>query len=151
MTWKNYYHPDDDSQAMKNYINGTLSCFCDDEYTRIGFWSAFHEYRSDGNDQLMRQANYSASEEPEDEVEQNQICKTYVWSEKFNRISRILTSLLIVMFNALFYIMTYPAISTIGMHKISNETVLVTLTIFICLCLDMIFLPVLISMNFMYM
>lgn len=50
MTWKNYYHPDDDSQAVRNYINGTLSCFCDDEYTRMGFWSALHEYRSDGND-----------------------------------------------------------------------------------------------------
>ena len=45
--------------------------------------------------------------------------------------------------------MTYPAISKIGMHKITNETVLVTLTIFICLCVDMIFLPLLISMNFM--
>ena len=36
---------------VKNYVNGTLSCFCDDEYRENGLSIFFGEYREDGMDQ----------------------------------------------------------------------------------------------------
>lgn len=51
-TWKNFYEPTDKTQAVAQYINGTLSCFCDDEYRQHGFLAAYKDYRVDGIDQL---------------------------------------------------------------------------------------------------
>ena len=51
-TWNDFYYPDDASKAIKSYINGTLSCFCDDEYEKHGMMTIFYNYRSDGFEQL---------------------------------------------------------------------------------------------------
>jgi hypothetical protein len=48
--WKNFYQPASENAALVNYVNGTLSCFCNDEYNRDGFWVAYNQYRSDGID-----------------------------------------------------------------------------------------------------
>jgi len=47
-TWDNYYYPKNPSEKTKSYINGTLSCFCDDEYEKNGVYTLFQSYRSDG-------------------------------------------------------------------------------------------------------
>ena len=31
-TWYNFYEAKSDENMVKNYVNGTLTCFCDDEY-----------------------------------------------------------------------------------------------------------------------
>ena len=51
-TWKNFYEPDNARQLVRNYINGTLSCFCEDSYLQHGFNAAFKYYRPDGLNQL---------------------------------------------------------------------------------------------------
>ena len=50
-TWNNFYYPKEESQ-YKSYINGTLSCFCDEQYNERGFLSAFQSFREDGANQL---------------------------------------------------------------------------------------------------
>ena len=67
---------------VRNYVNGTLSCFCDDEYNKHGIWSAFRSYREDGLDQLPSSLLESVQEK-EDETgkltNNRQICKNYVY------------------------------------------------------------------------
>ena len=41
---------------MKNYINGTLSCFCGDQYKKWGFIAASNLYGEDGMEQLSQSA-----------------------------------------------------------------------------------------------
>lgn len=49
--WTNFYNPEEGSrQEVTNYINGTLSCFCDDHYKKSGLLSAFDYYRADGSE-----------------------------------------------------------------------------------------------------
>lgn len=50
-TFSNYYNPKD-LNATKSYINGTLSCFCDDEYENYGLLTLFKSYRSDGMEKM---------------------------------------------------------------------------------------------------
>ena len=52
MTWKNFYSPANDKERLRNYMNGTLSCFCEDQYSNQGFWAMNKYYRGDGLDQL---------------------------------------------------------------------------------------------------
>lgn len=51
-TWHYFYRPTDEQSALSSYVNGTLSCFCDDEYQQHGFSTAFIDYRADGLNQL---------------------------------------------------------------------------------------------------
>lgn len=48
-TWKNFYKNDDEDQALqKSYINGTLACFCNDQYKDNGIYTLNMQYREDG-------------------------------------------------------------------------------------------------------
>ena len=51
-TWSNFYFPHN-SKEYTSYINGTLSCFCDEQYQLSGFFSAFQSFREDGADMLL--------------------------------------------------------------------------------------------------
>ena len=62
-TWKNYYFPKDEMSETTNYINGTLSCFCNDEYNEQGLVSAYKNYRDDGFDQLPQELRDSDENE----------------------------------------------------------------------------------------
>lgn len=86
-TWKNFYEPTDKTTAVANYVNGTLSCFCDDEYRQHGFLAAYKDYRLDGIDQLpgnIQQEILRNEAETESQQETNQICKNYVVYQKFS-------------------------------------------------------------------
>ena len=64
---------------VKNYVNGTLSCFCDDEYRKSGLNIFFQEYREDGMDQnekeLESTTNKLDAEGLEDMTPTNKICR----------------------------------------------------------------------------
>ena len=54
-TWDDYTNPENRQEALLTYVNGTLSCFCEDEYERYGFAAASKWYRDDGYDQLPKE------------------------------------------------------------------------------------------------
>lgn len=135
---------------VRNYVNGTLSCFCDDEYNRHGASSAFKYYREDGLDQLpsaLLTMLLDVEEEQGKAVNSRQICKNYVFYQKLTSLYYILMSIMIIIYNSLFYTFTYPVIALIGYHTKTQENKLVCQSIIICLTVDMILLPFLIGMN----
>lgn len=77
ISYNAYYHPVSQEDYTKTYINGTLSCFCQDEFTKYGFATAFKWYRGDGYNQLppkmleMIDKNEAAKEE---DPPMNKIC-----------------------------------------------------------------------------
>ena len=52
--WESFYNPDTDVKRdlVVNYVNGTLGCFCSEEYKKKGMLTIFKDYRKDGLDQL---------------------------------------------------------------------------------------------------
>lgn len=50
-TWKNFYQPAEDKMLLKRYINGTLGCFCDQQFNTYNVLILFMNYRADGLDQ----------------------------------------------------------------------------------------------------
>ena len=47
-TWILHYDAGD--QKKTSHINGTLTCFCENEYAHNGLWSAIMSYRVEGLD-----------------------------------------------------------------------------------------------------
>lgn len=45
-TWKKFYHPPGGDEKFNNnaYINGTLSCFCEDQYKQLGYQTVNENY-----------------------------------------------------------------------------------------------------------
>jgi len=150
-TWENFYNPDTDSKnQLVNYVNGTLGCFCSDQYRAEGFNVVFKSFREDGLDQLppsiLRQVEQK-EEASETEVESRQICKQYVIYEKFSSSYYWLISFSIIIYNGLFYTLVVPMVKLVGFHKKSDENWLSCFMIFLCLVVDMILLPIFIGMN----
>lgn len=52
--WENFYNPDSEAKKdlVVNYVNGTLGCFCSEEYKKKSVAAIFNSYRKDGLDQL---------------------------------------------------------------------------------------------------
>ena len=84
-----------------------------------------------------------------EEGESQQICKNYVIFQKFNDFYYILTTIVIFIINGFFYSIIEPLVASIGYPLRTDENWLVAFAVFICLCIDMMFLPVLIGMNLM--
>jgi hypothetical protein len=80
-TWNNYYYPKE-QREYKSYINGTLSCFCDEQYQLKGFLSAFTSFREDGANQLTGAAKDQLLEKEYEtgttDVPSARICFNYV-------------------------------------------------------------------------
>ena len=60
-----------------------------------------------------------------------------------------MTTVVIFIINGFFYSIIEPLVSNIGYPLKTDENRLVAFAVFICLCIDMIILPVLIGMNMM--
>ena len=67
--------------------------------------------------------------------------------EKFSQSYYWLTSLSIIIFNALFYMIVEPMVQLIGLHKKTDVIRLAAYTTVSCLVVDMVLLPVMIGMN----
>ena len=37
-TWENFYEPQTEMNMVKRYVNGTLSCFCNNEFDKNGYF-----------------------------------------------------------------------------------------------------------------
>jgi hypothetical protein len=70
-------------------------------------------------------------------VKQKHFSQTYVF----------IVSIVILVYNNFFYILTKPAIGYIGFHLETKETSWSSVIIFFCLVADMIMLPLIIGMN----
>ena len=112
--------------------------------------SAFYNYREDGVDQLpkdQKQLIFDQEEDDDKEVVSGKICSNYVKYQKFSGSYYFITSLVILIYNNFFYIMTKPIIFYIGFHKETTVNSWSSFTIFFCLFVDMIVLPLIIGMN----
>lgn len=139
-TWKNYYEVDPNSDAVQqSYVNGTLGCFCNDQYQQHGFYAALTQFREDGQQQA----------DAADDVDRRPICRKYVLFEKFNQSFYILLSVSILILNTIFYWIIIPLVETVGYHKRTNETRISCFLIIACYFVDMVVLPVLIGTNLM--
>tara|TARA_B110000285_G_C14823137_1_gene467464 strand:- start:255 stop:581 length:327 start_codon:yes stop_codon:yes gene_type:complete len=49
--WYDFYESKSDQNKVRNYVNGTLTCFCDDEYDKFGFKIFSKSYRADGQEE----------------------------------------------------------------------------------------------------
>lgn len=70
-TWANYYQAGEgeEKSAHRNYVNGTLGCFCNDQYDTLGIRAAFMPFRQDG---------LSDDADGPDDVDEEKICQKYV-------------------------------------------------------------------------
>jgi hypothetical protein len=149
-TWKDFYEPQSESGVVRNYVNGTLSCFCNDEYQKFGLQSAFKYYREDGLDQLpsgLLDNVLDKEEELGKTTSTRQICKSYVMYQKLNTYYYLLMTIMILIYNSLFYTFTTPVVQMIGYHTKTEENILTSQAIIACLTIDMIILPIMIGTN----
>ena len=82
------------------------------------------------------------------EFQTQKICQNYLIFHIYGRIYYIFATLMIFVFNAFFYMIIEPLIDKIGYHHKTDQNALVMFTVFVCLCADMIALPVIIGFNF---
>ena len=54
---------------------------------------------------------------------------------------------MIIIYNGFFYTLAHPMVRKIGYHLKTDEVMLTSFSIFCCLCVDMIALPIFIKMN----
>lgn len=71
-----------------------------------------------------------------------------MFSELFTHHYGILTSLMTLFINSLLIVMVEPLVQMIGLHYKTNESVLISTSIFICLLLNSCILPLLLQANF---
>jgi hypothetical protein len=105
----------------------------------------------DGLDQLPGSILEEIEEkemEGQEYVERNQICKKYVFYEKMSSSYYIMVTIVILVYNMLFYMLVQPIVQLIGFHVRTNEIRLTSFTVFVCLIVDMIFLPLVLGANF---
>lgn len=136
----------------KNYVNGTLSCFCEAEYEANGFMAFAKRYREDGLDQDAAMLDGFISKIGKlgkyDEVSTAQICHQYILSQQFSEWYFWIVSILIIIYNYLFFTLTRPILSQVGFHLRTQEERLISMTVTICLIIDSIVLPLLIGASF---
>lgn len=123
----------------RSYVNGTLSCFCNDQYEAHGLSAAFRPYREDGRDHAPNE---------DDDVAEEPICQTYVLQQKFNDGFYVLLSVSILILNTIFYWIVIPLVETIGYRHRTEENRVSCLLIIACYFMDMVLLPVIIGANF---
>jgi hypothetical protein len=135
-TWYNFYEAKSDENKVRNYVNGTLTCFCDDEYQTNGLKIYSKDYSANG------------LESGDGDGDSAQICRSFLIYEKFSRWYFWLTSITVIIYNFLFPLITRPVFSIVGFHLRTREAMLVSFTLFICLFIDTILLPFFIGANF---
>ena len=69
--------------------------------------------------------------------------------QKFSTSYYWIVSIIIIIYNAIFYIIIHPFVKYIGYHSKTDEIRLTSFTIFCCLMTDMIIIPTFIGMNLM--
>lgn len=77
-----------------------------------------------------------------------QICLNYVIFHTYGRFYYVMVTIFILVWNTLLYMIIEPLINLIGYHMKTETTITVMLTVFVCLCADMLALPVIIGFNF---
>ena len=136
----------------RNYVNGTLSCFCEAEYQANGFMAFTKWYREDGLDQDAAMLDGFVSKIGKlgkyDEVSTAKICHQYILSQQFSEWYFWIVSILIIIYNYLFFTLTRPILSQVGFHLRTQEERLISMTVTICLIIDSIVLPLLIGASF---
>ena len=72
----------------------------------------------------------------------------YVIYQKLSNTYSAIVSVFIVVYNYLFLMITKPVLSLVGFHLRTQYERLASITIFICMLIDSIFIPIMIGANF---
>ena len=75
------------------------------------------------------------------------ICFQFVIFRKLITSFTIITSIVIIIYNGFFYSSASPMVSKIGYHLKTEEVSLISFSVFVCLCVDMIAIPIILGMN----
>lgn len=78
----------------------------------------------------------------------NQICKQYGVTTLFKDNYFIICSLMVLVSNTVFILLTEPLVRQIRTHSVSNERVITSFCLFLALLLDSCFMPILVRSNF---
>jgi len=81
---------------LNKHVNGTLTCFCANEFESQGFSLFFKQYTKDGASSA--------------------ICSRFLMLWKFSDSFYWVTSVSIIIYNYLFYIFTMPLLKLAGFH-----------------------------------
>ena len=150
--WLNYYEKSSSQNMVKTYVNATLGCFCDTEYQSNGIGLMFQSYRSDGLDKtpddLVSYLSTLEARGMSDPIQRKHICFQYVIYQKLSDYYYWIVSSFIIVYNYLFYVLAKPILLKVGFHLRTQQERLIQLTVFLCLCIDTIVLPMLIGSNF---
>lgn len=105
---------------VKSYVNGTLNCFCADEYQENGLAIFTKQYRLDGLDQDPAELESFRvkldTKGLDDDVQTSQICRQYLIYQQFSDYYYWITSTTILVYNYMFQMLTKPVLSHVGFH-----------------------------------
>lgn len=123
-TWNDFYEETTQSDMTRRYVNSTLSCFCEIEYSKRSFLILFTQYREDGLDQSPKEYNAYLEnlkkKKMEDDVDSQYICTQFLIYSKMSSNYYILMSLIIFLFNLGLYELTAPILSITGFRRRSE-------------------------------
>ena len=126
------------------YANGALACYCDLEEVRSGWWTTTFGYSAF----KLKFGDDSSASLKLDRQGAMPICRTYMLSELMAANYGIVSSFAIFLGNIFFVKVAQPLVELIGLHYKTNESVLISITIFGCLFLNSCMLPLLLQANF---
>ena len=132
-----------DTRETSSIINGTLSCFCDSEYEKHGYFSTTYggyNFKSSGASHLGEKKMVGLGAQS--------ICKSYMLSEGFKNNYALISSFIIFAINNFLIFTAEPLVGLVGINFATNERAIVSLTIFVCLVLNTCVMPMLLQANF---
>ena len=135
--WTNFYH---NANKTKKFVDGSLSCFCNEQYEKYGINTA---------QRLYSKQVYGGTFVPSllKTQNNNQICREFILFNRFNRQYRMVLAFSIIFINLLFYQIIIPLVKKIGFARKTREEELNYLYMVACMMLDMVVLPILIGSN----
>ena len=111
------------------YVDGTLGCFCDDQYKKSNSISLYFEEFEVGS-------------------KTGAICSEYVIYDKMATYFHILLAICIIIINSIFFEIIVPLVQYIGYHRRTMEVILTCNMIVATFFLDLIVLPIMVQANF---
>ena len=115
-----------------SFVNGTLGCFCDDQYNQVG-WKAVNR-------------KYSKSDSTRGPF--SKICQDYLISRTFRDYFFTLSSVVTFLTNTVFILSIEPLLKSICSSNLLRERLMISAGLFICLICDSVGVPILTRSNF---
>lgn len=124
-----HHHYVEGGGEKTKYVDGTLGCFCDDQYKMTSGIALYFKYFEVGE-------------------KFGPICSEYVKYDKWAPYFHILLAISIIIINAIFYAIIVPLVQWIGYHRRTFEVLMTCNLIVVSYFMDMVLLPIMVHANF---